>query len=92
MSLKYTKVPTTYEVYSALIKAHFLRGLTVFESYTNIVENGKCTVYTVWGLRNAEVALMGAETIYERVDDVEVEGTRTYEYWLCCVTEEKDDV
>ena len=91
MSLKYTKVPTTYAVYKALIQSN-MGQISLYESYTDIVENGKCTVFTVWGLKGADVALFGAETKYERVDDVEVEGTRTHEYWLCCVVEEKDDV
>ena len=83
----YRRVPTTYEAYHTILNIHAspkeLRDLCVYESYTNIVENGICTIYTVWGLRSAEVALIGAETKYEAEDDKEVANTRTSQYWLC---------
>lgn len=84
--IKYKRIPTSFDVYRAILSQHFnkVRGdIGVYESYTNIPENGICTIYTVWGLREAEVALVGAETTYETVDDKEVEGTRKSEYWLC---------
>ena len=90
MSLEYKRVPTTHAVYRAIVNEHAEAGrrggkedIIVYESYTNIVENGISTIYTVWGLKSAEVALFGAETRYECVDDKEVEGTRTNQYWLC---------
>ena len=88
MSIEYKRVPTTHAVYRAIVNEHGTSvgnkyDIGVYESYTNIVENGICTIYTVWGLKSAEVALVGAETKYDAVDDKEVEGTRKSEYWLC---------
>lgn len=93
--LKYKRVPTTASVYHTIVQTHFNKvhsEITVYESYTNIVENGVCTIYTVWGLKSAEVALVGAKTKYEtelsgykdgEFFSKEIEGTRTNEYWLC---------
>lgn len=95
LTIKYKRVPTSSEVYHTIVRQHFnkLRGdIGVFESYTDIVENGLSTIYTVWGLNSSEVALVGAKTTYESelVQDTdgefhgkEIEGTRTSEYWLC---------
>ena len=85
MSIQYKRIPTTSAVYRAIVSEHASMNsdLGVYESYTNIVENGISTIYTVWGLKSAEVALVGAETKYDAVDDKEVEGTRKSEYWLC---------
>lgn len=88
MSIEYKRVPTTHAVYRAIVNEHGTSigdkyDIGVYESYTNIVENGISTIYTVWGLKSAEVALVGAETKYESEHDREVEGTRKSIYWLC---------
>ena len=101
--LKYKRVPTTYEVYRAILNAHATvqpYDVSVYESYTDIVENGVSTIYTVWGLKEYDMALVGAETKYEsalaiRDDgtfyDKEIEGTRTSTYWLCAAYVDEED-
>lgn len=93
--IEYRRVYTTYDVYNAIIHQHWnvkseLCEVSVFESYTNIPENGVATVYTVWGLKNAEVALVGAETTYAMEDGEKVAGTRKSVYWLCAPYWEED--
>jgi len=92
--LKYHKIPTSNEVYREIVKKHSNKDrqdIGVYESYTNIVENGICTIYTVWGLKRAEVALVGAKTTYETEDDKEVPDTRMNEYWLCAAYLEEEE-
>lgn len=87
MTLQYHRIPTSHEVYRSIVNQHYKEDLGVYESFTNIVENGVSTIYTVWGLKKAAVALVGAETKYDSVDDKEVEGTRVHKYWLCAAYE-----
>jgi hypothetical protein len=93
--LKYKRIPTTVEVCFAIVREHtkgeYPQDLCVYETFTNIVENGISTIYTVWGLREAEVALVGAHTTYESEDDKEIENTRKSEYWLCAPYLEEDE-
>lgn len=92
--LKYKRIPTTYEVYRTVLNNHLnkVRGdIGVYESYTIIVENGTCTIYTVWGLNSAEAALVGAETTYEVEDGKEIADTRVDEYWLYAAYLETED-
>lgn len=92
--LKYHKIPTSYEVYREIVNKHSSKvrqDIGVYESYTNIVDNGISTIYTVWGLKRAEVALVGAKTSYDTEDGVEIADTRMNEYWLCAAYLENDD-
>ncbi len=88
--MNYKRIPTTYEVYRTILNNHVQTlveagksDLSVLESYTNIVDHGTSTIYTVWGLKGADCPLIGAETTYDRDWGVEVEGTEKHEYWLC---------
>ena len=93
--LNYRRYPTDYDVYRTLVRnseGKVRYNMSVFSSYTNIVENGWSTIFTEWGLKGSDMPLVGAETKYESecaqmadgtFYDKEIEGTRTNTYWLC---------
>jgi len=84
MNYVYNKIPTTLEVYRALYREHH-KVLACFESYTDIVENGTSKIFTVWGIKGADVPMFGALSTYESEYGSELDGTRVNEYWLCLV-------
>lgn len=93
--MKTQRIPTTYEVYRAILNAHvrnkpYPQELGVFESCTDIVEDGFCRIYTVWGLRGGDVPLVGAETTYCSSYDSHEREDEKHSYWLYAVMEEEE--
>lgn len=94
--MQYHRVPTSYAVYRTILDEHSSNSklnntVCVFESYTNIVEHGPCTIYTLWGFKGSDCALVGAKTTYDMEWGEEVKGTTLYEYWLCAPICECED-
>lgn len=90
---EYKKIPTTKEVYYAILKAH--PDLSVFGLFSAPTGNyygnpSVAEMYTAWGFKGLSVPIVEVETKWDV--DPENESNRLNErhkFWLCCATEDE---
>lgn len=90
---EYNRVPTTYEVWSTIKKAH--PELVVFGSYSypDGDPNGDTSIgkmFTSYGFKGQHYPIMEALTIWDiDPEDKYTRNNESHEYWLCCPREEQ---
>lgn len=89
---EYKKIETTYEVYSAIKKAHN-DDLAVFGSYSAPTgDYGNPSVgkmFTSYGFKNGDYPIMEAETVWDIEYGERVREER-HKYWLCIPLKEQE--